>query len=472
MKAKLLLLIVVAVASALLKLITLSPKSAGAQVVQDKQLTLPILNQLLDPLYMSEGLPTSDSETAELASIFADAERAMDQVSELNLSTRYQVQKAELDELEQFIVSHPDSAWVPSLHANLGKYYFTRKLYTASLDHLSTAWESNQAAQTPNAKHVADVAITFLTRLLVFLGRTPELDVLYASVGDRPLDLGPLSAAWLRTMEKHMRMKRAEYDSYKCGVYAIDRIAEKFIGRGNYSQSELLRTVATPKGFSMLQLQELAAKVGLDLTSVHRVNSGDFVVPSIVHLKADHYTCILDEQNGMFYCVDPSSGPPVWLSAEEINAEASDYFLVPSAEVRAPFAAVDVIASGSVYGRVSTCPPTDGYDALPRIGPGNRWRHGGCWRRRRGWRKSHRSKCGEKRFRRKLGWSRSSPRDRGKRRWRLPNLFARVRWRWEYGFRRRGCRDGKRLHRVLSWHRSNWHAGMAGFRALHKPLAS
>jgi len=197
----------------------------------------------------------------------------------------------------------------------------------------------------------------------VFLGKTEALSAIYKDLDSTGyLPNAALADFWRRTREKHVRVLKMDYDSYKCGIFAIDRIAARVLGTTNYSQSALLRTRATTNGFSLFQLQGIASGIGLSLVPVHRESGADLVVPSVLHWKYDHYSAIVQERDGLYYVVDPSSGPPVWVSADEINAEASGYFLIPVAQVQAPFTAMDSVAASQIIGKPSSCPPEDWND--------------------------------------------------------------------------------------------------------------
>jgi hypothetical protein len=159
-----------------------------------------------------------------------------------------------LAELEEFVATLTNSAWAPSLRVNLGQHYRSRGQTTRALAHWEAAWDATKALLDRRGKHVADSALAHLTRLLVLLGRTDELTAIYQAHGNRVLDRGPLSQMWLRTQEKYLRMHKAPEDSYKCGIYALNRVGQALQLR--YRRGELLKTPSKPAGFSLLELEE------------------------------------------------------------------------------------------------------------------------------------------------------------------------------------------------------------------------
>jgi hypothetical protein len=176
---------------------------------------------------------------------------------------------------------------------------------TRALDHWLAAWEVTKDFSDGSRKKVGDFAIANLTRLLMALGRTDELSAIYQTWGSRVLDGGPLTQMWLRTHEKHLRMLAFPQDSYKCGIYALNRVGHA-LGL-SYRRAELLNTQSKPSGFALQELQEISQRFGLGLVAVRRSDTnGHIVVPSVVHWRQEHYAAIIGQRGDLYQVADPS----------------------------------------------------------------------------------------------------------------------------------------------------------------------
>jgi hypothetical protein len=230
--------------------------------------------------------------------------------------------------LEQFIADHPDSPWVPSLRANLGRYYYEHGLYTRALQHWQAAWNATRDAETGPAKDIADFTFAYWTRLLGSLGRTETLRTLFKETEGRIFDNGPLQQVVNATKEGYRMMHSDPGVCFKCGTFALNSVAREL--KGLSLDSRQILAVPSPKsGFSMTKLVELAEQSGLDLVPAQWSGEKDLVVPSVVHWKENHYAALLEQKNGAYLVMDPTFGKPRWLSADAIQEEASGFFLVP-----------------------------------------------------------------------------------------------------------------------------------------------
>lgn len=120
-------------------------------------------------------------------------------------------------------------------------------------------------------------------------------------------------------------------------------------------------------------LAHFALSYGIGLVAVNREMSSDLVVPSVVHWQLNHYAAIVRQRGDYYEVVDPSTGAPMWLTEEEIHAEASGYFLVPAGELRPGWRLVGVDEADQIFGRGSNCPPEDPEDTpcCPGCPPGS-----------------------------------------------------------------------------------------------------
>ncbi|MBI3192219.1 MAG: hypothetical protein HYZ36_06085, partial [Pedosphaera parvula] len=211
------------------------------------------------------------------------------------------------------------------------------------------------------------------TRLLASLGRIEALEVIFKENSDRVLDQGPLSQMWSRTREAYAMMRVRPEIAYRCGTFAMANVGRVLYGE-QVNPRPLWREPSPPVGFTLAALTDFSLKHNLNLVAVHRGESLDLVVPSVVHWAQDHYAAIVEQVGDLYKVVDPTFGEPVWLEAEAINAEASGYLLVHAQQVPAGWRVVPAAEAAQVVGRgyyntecddcdqrceTCPCPPSD-----------------------------------------------------------------------------------------------------------------
>jgi len=84
-------------------------------------------------------------------------------------------------------------------------------------------------------------------------------------------------------------------------------------------------------GTSLADLHVLARDAGLGLEMVHLSPMGDIPVPSIVHLKSQHYSVVIGEKDGRYVIRDPALGGLQSMSGAALRDEATGYLLVSPA---------------------------------------------------------------------------------------------------------------------------------------------
>src|SRR5204863_121118 len=87
-----------------------------------------------------------------------------------------------------------------------------------------------------------------------------------------------------------------------------------------------------PRGVSLAQVAQLAAKADVPYRLVHREPGQPIPVPSIVHWKVTHFAALVGEDQDQFHIQDPTFGKDLWITRAALESESSGYFLVP--EVR------------------------------------------------------------------------------------------------------------------------------------------
>ncbi len=252
--------------------------------------------------------------------------------------------------LEDFLTTYPDSAWLPSIEANLAQYYREHGLYTKALQYWGNAWQATGSATEGSAKRVGDFAFAYWTKLLASLGRVDTLGTLFQQTQGRIFDGGPLQQVVNSTKEGYHMMVSNPGACFKCGTYALYNVA-RVLQPSVSGNGQVQSLPSPPTGFNMSTLLDLAQQAGLNLVAAQWGTNPTVVVPSVVHWKENHYAAILKEQNGMYWVVDPTFDQPRWLKAADIITEASSNFLVPAEKLPAGWGVLSAAEAAAIYGK-------------------------------------------------------------------------------------------------------------------------
>ena len=300
------------------------------------------------PLGWAGDTPPGDEENRAL----------LDQIKQVNPGGRGPT----LQLLGQFILTHPDSPWVPALRANLGVYDYQHGRYTEALQHLEAAWEATKREQAGAGKKIADFSFTYWTRLLSSLGRLEKLTALYQETQGRVFDRGPLQHVVNASKEGYHLLLTEPGNGFKCGTFALWNVGRALKGAA-FDGKEIMDLPSPKSGFTMTKLVELSDRAGLDLVPVEWGQHKTLVVPSVVHWKQNHYAAILEEKHGYYRVMDPTFGRARrWLKGEDIQAEASGYFVVPRDRVPAGWIRLAKQQTDTIFGKGLAYGIDDGTD--------------------------------------------------------------------------------------------------------------
>lgn len=254
--------------------------------------------------------------------------------------------------LTDFLEKNPKSPWNAALLTNLGLEYYNTGHYSKTLEVWGQAWQLGKAATDPKGKAIVDRAVGELAYMHARLGQMTELDALLKSVEGRAFS-GPATERITGAREGLWNMENRPEIAFRCGPFALHRI--KLSLDPENPETELIRACAsTQKGFSLLQTEELSQQLGLYFQMAFREKDAAFVVPSVVHLKVDHFTAITRQEGDRYLLQDSTFGNDVWVTREALEAETSGYFLIPPGELAGGWRAVKAQEGESVWGKGET----------------------------------------------------------------------------------------------------------------------
>jgi RHS repeat-associated protein len=253
--------------------------------------------------------------------------------------------------LTGFLHRHPQSPWTAALLTDLGLEYYNTAHYSQALDTWSNAW--SLAGRATDAKSAALVSRAFaeLIKMDSRLGRMDEIERLLNSIGNQPLP-GPAGQGVTDAREALWNMKNRPEISFRCGPLALRSIRIALNMDGS-SDAEILKTASSQRGCSLPQVAELSGKIGLNYQMAFR-NSGDFIVPSVVHWKVGHYAAMVRKAGTLYELQDPTFGNTTWATKDALEAETSGYFLVASGPLPRGWRTVNKEEGATVWGKGMT----------------------------------------------------------------------------------------------------------------------
>jgi RHS repeat-associated protein len=250
--------------------------------------------------------------------------------------------------LTGFLDRHPQSPWTAALLTDLGLEYYNTAHYSLALDAWSNAWAL--AGKAADAKSAALLSRAFgeLIRLDSRLGRMDEMERLLNSIGNHPLP-GPAGQRIVDAREALWSMKNHPEVSFRCGPLALRNI-RMALSMDGATDAEIQKSASTQRGCSLPQVTALSKKIGLNYQMAFR-NSGDFVIPSVVHWKVGHYAAMVRKAGDLYELHDPTFGNSAWATKQALEAETSGYFLIGPGPLAVGWRAVNEEEGASVWGK-------------------------------------------------------------------------------------------------------------------------
>ncbi|MGA3265516.1 MAG: RHS repeat-associated core domain-containing protein [Verrucomicrobiota bacterium] len=254
--------------------------------------------------------------------------------------------------LEGFISANPDSAWTASLRLNLGLEYYHTGWYSKALDSLEEAWSELKNYRDPKLKALADRAVGELAFMYARIGRMQDLASLLASLKTRTL-VGPGRELVAGAEDGLWTMQNTPEIAFRCGPLALDSIiAFKNPGKGGLLLMQYSKS--TTNGFSLSQVAALSRKAGLNYQMAFRTAGSPIIMPAVVHWKVGHYAALLREENGLYLLRDPTFRNDAWITARDLDEEASGYCLVPQGDLPNGWRPVSESEGVTIWGKGQT----------------------------------------------------------------------------------------------------------------------
>ena len=270
-------------------------------------------------------------------------------------------------QMEQYVATNPDSIYVPRLQNILASSYRQTGRLTPALNDWSAAWQELKTATNSSSYNEASHALAGQLELLTSLGQVETLPDL-------------LKAAEARTItdpedRRRIEMAREGYATmlanpslnYRCGTLALTEIA-RMQGKPASVINALIEDPSPKEGVSLLRLVELSRQFNLGMVAVKRTDHTPLPVPCIVHWAQNHYGALLEyhADSGLYRVI---FGDPNWISAPDMDAESSGYFLIPADQRPASWPLVSDAECANVLGRSYIYTINDNKDKGCKVDP-------------------------------------------------------------------------------------------------------
>jgi RHS repeat-associated protein len=263
-----------------------------------------------------------------------------------SLDTR---QSNTLGALGRFMEAHPTSVWQPSLLVNAGLVLQQQGFFTRAAQDYRAAWNLARHVETRAAQAVADRAIGELLILESRLGHADVVEALLEEIADRPLT-GAATEHLANAKQALWVMRNAPAEAFRCGPYALAQMIRAATAAPSVN-AKLLMTRTGPDGISLARLAELARTSGMPSIAVMREGDAPFGIPSVVHLKAGHFTAVVRHEGDRYLLRDATLSREMWVTATALAEEASGAALVPEGRMPSGWRVMTDTEAGAVWGR-------------------------------------------------------------------------------------------------------------------------
>ena len=254
------------------------------------------------------------------------------------------------DRFTSFLNQFPGSPWRASLLANLGAIWRATGHWSRALDAWEEAWPLLANATDPRQRSLADYVLGELAQLNARLGRANRLDTLFAEIGNR--DVRGAATEKVATARQGLALMRTRpQNAFRCGPMALKQIliSSKLTTRDR--EKEILESASTKQGMSLLQVKQLADKLGIKYQMAKRSPGAKIIVPAVINWRVGHYAALVQEKDGKFRAQDPTFGDDTLVSQRTIDEEQSGYYLVPTGDLPSGWNRVSEAEGKKVWGK-------------------------------------------------------------------------------------------------------------------------
>ncbi|GEM_PF-283683 len=254
--------------------------------------------------------------------------------------------------IEKFIADYPASPWRISLLVNLGLAYKKTGYLSQAMRSWEDAWTEGKTEPEPRMYDLASRALGELALMNAQIGMADRVKELIEEVKSREIH-GFTTELITAAAEGLWIMNNRPDEALRCGPHAVQKICQEE-KNGNAFGEEIKKAKSTSKGTNLLQVRELANRVGIKYQMAKRAPGAVVVVPSIAHLKVGHFSAVTKEIDGKYVISDPAFGEDILATQKAIESETSSYFLIPAGPLPDGWLPVNDLEGRHIWGKCST----------------------------------------------------------------------------------------------------------------------
>ncbi|HVQ13167.1 MAG TPA: cysteine peptidase family C39 domain-containing protein, partial [Vicinamibacterales bacterium] len=264
--------------------------------------------------------------------------------------------------LEGFLNTYRVSVWRPALLINVGRLKWQEGFFSRAAGYWDEAWTLTKDSTDRFVRDLAEVALAeWLTQATTF-GQVEALQRRLDELGTRAIG-GTAGNKVSEAREGLWQLTHHHEMATFSGPEALKAVLA-VAGKDSASARKTIGAYQPPhEGTSLIALQELGRSAGLQLEMRFVTDSTEVPVPSIVHLKSQHYSAVIARRDGAVILRDPALGGEVPMSLAALRDEASGYVLLMPAQVQSVGRAVDAAEGERVFGHCA--PGLPGEDHCP-----------------------------------------------------------------------------------------------------------
>jgi RHS repeat-associated protein len=265
-----------------------------------------------------------------------------------------------------FLLTHPESPWRAGLLLNVGRLQVREHAYSRALETFNRAWILSKDSTTPLGTAVADMAVSEWMALAARQGRVEEVNARVTEI--QPRRIGGSAAVRIAEAQETLALIRHEQGKVvPCAAKALLALLSESNRADPATTAKLIGYRAPMGGTSLRDLQQLATQVGIDTQTVKGSAARQVPVPSIVHLKLDHYVTVLERVDARYRIVDGSD--TYWIQRDTLLDEMSGYALIRTTTLPDGWHSVGGREAADVRGLTDECPPGGGSPGPPCTTP-------------------------------------------------------------------------------------------------------
>ena len=252
--------------------------------------------------------------------------------------------------LEEFAARYPQSPWRPSLLVNLGKLKWREGYFSRAAGLWDEAWHLTKDGTERAVRDLADIAVSeWLTHAMTF-GQVDALQKKLDEIGRRPIR----GSAGNKVTEAREGLWQLT-NHHEMAVYSGPEALKSLMSVTGKNNPRAIKQVDAYRpahmGTSLVALRDLADEAGVALEMRFVDDMMEIPVPSIVHLKSEHYSAVIATRENGFVLRDPALGGEMVMSRNALRDEGSGYVLVPTSSRAVVGRAVESVEADRIVGR-------------------------------------------------------------------------------------------------------------------------